>query len=610
MAGGSLNGALLLTILLACTPQHDEAHHDDPHPPERHTPAAAADPADANAYVVRFPDAQAHLFEVEVTAPASGATTTWMMPVWTPGSYLVREYARHVEQLRAVDDEGSERDVRKISKNRWEVDTDGASHVRLSYLVYAREMTVRTNYVEADFAVLNGAPSFLVPVDRMEAPASVALELPEGWGKTVTGLDPHPSGAAHHYLAADYDELVDSPILAGNPEVHPFEVGGVSHALVNLGGDGRWDQDKSLESTKAIVEAQVAFWGDIPYARYVFLNVITEAGGGLEHLDSTLMLTRRNTTEDDERYERWLGLVSHEFFHTWNVKRMRPAGLGPFDYENEVYTPSLWIAEGITSYYDDLLLVRAGLIDGDEHLKRISKSVEGLQRRPGRAVQSLAASSFDAWIKYYRPDENSANTSVSYYRKGSLAAFVLDVEIRRATRGKASLDDVMRLVYERTVEDGYTEAQFREIASEVAGEDLAPWFAAYVDGTEELPLDAALAWFGLHFDRPEETEVEPWVGYDGGARVSEVLRDTPVWEAGLIVGDEILGVDGFRFTSMAEHLEGREPGDTAELLVSRRGRIRTLLVTVAADPAASWTVASDPLARTESVLRRERWWSP
>lgn len=574
------------------------------------TPAAPAALGEAVvSYQVRIDAPHTHLFDVEATAATGGAAEqVWMLPVWTPGSYLVREYARHIEQVRAVGADGLPRAVRKVGKNRWTVLSEGTPSVRLSYRVYARELSVRTNYVDADFAVLNGAASYLVPVQPPVGRYDVQLVLPEAWPGSATGLT--AAEGAHHYSAGSYDELVDAPIVAGDPVVHGFEVDGVPYRLVNLGGDGRWDQARSVEGARAVVEQHVRFWGAAPYADYTFLNVIAEAGGGLEHLNSSLLLTFRDRTDEDEPFARWLGLVSHELFHAWNVKRLRPAVLGPFDYEQEQYTTSLWVAEGLTSYYDDLLLVRGGLIDGEAHLGRLSESIGQLQEAPGRLVQPLTAASHDAWIKYYRPDENSKNSSVSYYVKGAVVGWLLDAEVRRRSRGAHSLDDVLRTAYARySGEAGYTEQQLRDVISELAGEPMDEWLAAQLDGTGELDYAPALAWWGLRFAEAEEDEPEPWIGVDAGGVVGVVLRDTPAWRAGINVGDELIGVGGVRVSGeIAPALIGRAPGEAVEVVLARRGRLRTVSVQVEAAPRASWKLEVDPAASAAAEHRRAQWW--
>ncbi|MEE8143220.1 MAG: hypothetical protein V3T77_08970, partial [Planctomycetota bacterium] len=437
-------------------------------------------------HTLSFPEAQNHYLNVESIFPTGGAPTIEVkMAVWTPGSYLVREFARHIEDLRANTGSGNSLIVIKIKKNRWRIETRGEPQVTLSYRIYCREMSVRTNWVESEFAMLNGAPTFLTR--DVEAPHSVRLQLPPSWGRSITGLPQHPEGGKDHYWAESFDILVDSPILAGNPAVYEFEVGGKKHFLVNQGEGGIWDGPRSAVDVEKIAAENLRFWGQLPYEKYVFLNLISESGGGLEHLNSTLMMTSRWRSRVPKDYRGWLGLVSHEFFHTWNVKRLRPVELGPFDYEREVHTKSLWIAEGLTSYYDDLLLHRAGLYDRKQYLKALSRQIESLQTTPGRKVQPLEMASYDSWIKHYRRNENSPNTTISYYTKGAVVGFLLDAEVRRATDGERSLDDVMRLAYERySGKRGYTPQEFRAVVSEVAGTDLSEWLQRALETTQEL----------------------------------------------------------------------------------------------------------------------------
>lgn len=567
-------------------------------------------------YVLSFPEPHTHYLEVDATLPASGPLEL-MMAVWTPGSYLVREYAQHVEGVTASGPSGP-LPIRKTAKNRWLVEPGDAASVAFSYRVYARRLSVQGNFVDADMAVLNGAPTFIVPVGV----GAVDVLVEPAWPGVATALPPHPDGDPHHFRAPDLDALIDTPVVMGTLQRHAFAVHGVPHELVNLGGDGRWDQERSARDVARIVETQIAFWGAIPYDRYLFLNAIAEAGGGLEHEHSTLMITSRWATGSVDAYRGWLGLVSHEFFHTWNVKRLRPVGLGPFDYEREVHTPSLWVAEGLTSYYDDLLLRRAGLVDDKGYLKLLSKQIRSVEETPGREVQALSEASFDAWIKFYRKDENRPNTTISYYRKGAVVGWLLDAEIRRASDGARTLDGVLRALWAER-DEPYTPERFRAVASEVAGTDLGPWLAHAVDGTGALDFEPALAWFGLRFAEQEEpsgddplgTDPEPgWLGlhtgHDGGRLVvRQVRRGTPGYDAGVNVGDELVALDGFRIgpRSWDELRAQVPPGSSAELLVSRRGRLRTLAVELGAEPDASWSLEVDPDAEPAAKARRERW---
>jgi predicted metalloprotease with PDZ domain len=590
-------------------------------------------------YILRFPAPETHYVEVEALVPTDGrAAIELVMPVWTPGSYLVREFSRHLEEVAAATESGTPLAIAKTRKNRWRVTTEGAPRVVVRYRVYAREMGVRTNFVDAGFAILNGAPTFLTLAGDGPRPHDVEVVPPPQWKVVVSPLPPAPgaatpSGAAHRFRAADFDTLVDSPLYAGNATVHSFEVAGKPHLLVNEGEDPAvWDGPRSAAEAERLVREEIAFWGFAPYARYVFFNLMTEAGGGLEHKDSTLLMTSRWRQRTREGHLDWLSLVSHEFFHAWNVKRLRPVELGPFDYENEVYTRSLWVAEGITSYYDELLVRRAGLATQKEYLKRLGKQIEGLESAPGRLVQPLAAASFDAWIKQYRPDENSENSTVDYYTKGAVVGFLLDARIRRATGGARSLDDALRLLYQRYAgAHGFTPEQFRATVAEVAATDLGGWFRRAVDTAGPLDYSEALDWYGLRFgkgdDKAEEDEEEGeddgggrkdeepagWLGVDtalqgGRLVVTKVKRGTPGFAAGVSVDDEILAIGDYRVPpdGWKKRLKAYRPGEPASLLVARRERLLRLPVVFGEKPR-SRKLEVAPGATPEQKARLAAW---
>ncbi|MFO0950623.1 MAG: PDZ domain-containing protein [Isosphaeraceae bacterium] len=605
---------------------------------------AADDLPAAVRYTLKFPAPQTHYVEVAGEIPAAGSSElTLMMPVWTPGSYLVREYARNVEDFRAVGRNGAPLKVEKTRKNRWRVETEGNIAVRVSYRVYCREMGVQTSWVDGGFALLNGAGVFMTPLPVQTKPRTfeVQVELPPGWKSVYTGLAPVPGGGPNRFLAPDFDTLVDCPIYAGNPTVYEFQVDGKPHLLVNEGEGGVWDGPRSARDVETIVRTQRDFWGFLPYDRYVFLNLMTETGGGLEHKNSTVLMTSRFATRTRKGYLNWLELVSHEYFHAWNVKRLRPVELGPFDYESEVHTRSLWVAEGLTDYFGRLLVRRAGLNSVDEYLAGRPRGRSGggdgdepvgdfgrLQTTPGRLVQPLETASYDAWIKFYRPDENSANTGISYYTKGSVVGFLLDAEIRRATSGARSLDDVMRRAYERySGPRGFTPAEFRAVANEVAGTDLSAFFHKALETTDELDYSRALDWFGLRFksgkDKPGDAgksaaeESDPpkgWLGLttknEGGRLVvSQVKRETPAFQAGLNVGDEILAIgdDRVRPETWKDRAEMFRPGESVTLLVSRRDRLTRLVATFGREPERSWSLAVDQKADATRQAHRKAW---
>ena len=568
-------------------------------------------------YTLCFPAPHTHYVEVEATVPTGGKPVIELaMAVWTPGSYLVREYARHIEGVAAHTTDGTALSLDKSRKNRWRIHTNEVRTIVVTYRIYCREMSVRTNWVEDDFALLNGAPTFLTLVEAAARPHDIQLVLPEGWHTSITGLPAVPGGAAHAYRAADFDTLVDAPILAGNPAVYTFEVDGVPHSLVNAGEGGIWDGPRSARDVEHIVRAHRHMWGFLPYDKYIFFNMITEAGGGLEHKDSTVLMTSRWHSRVRKDYLSWLGLVSHEFFHVWNVKRLRPVELGPFDYENEVYTKNLWTAEGITSYYTELGVRRAGLCTLEEFFERLSHLIERLQTTPGRLVHPLEMASYDAWIKLYRNDENSPNTTISYYTKGAVVAFLLDAKIQAATGGTRSLDDMLRLAYARYAGDhGFTREEFRALAQEVAGSDLSAWFVHALETTNELDYTEALDWFGLRFKpTPAVTPEKAWLGLvtrtaNGRLLVSQVHRQTPGWQYGFNVDDEILAIDDYRVlpqqweTRLAQY----RPEEQATVLIARRERLQRLVVTFGAEPAKGWLLEVHPEARAEQRARLTAW---
>ena len=570
-------------------------------------------------YTLRFPAPHTHYVEVEAAVPTGGnPQVELMMAVWTPGSYLVREYARNVEGVSAQTPDHQPLRVDKSRKNRWRVQTGGAPTVLVAYRVYAREMSVRTNWVEDGFALLNGAPTFLTLVETGSRPHEVRLVLPPPWSTTMTSLPAVSEGEAHTYLAADFDTLVDSPIVAGNPAVYEFDLDGTPHYLVNVNEGGVWDGPRSAEDVETIVGEHRRMWGFLPYDRYLFLNMITEAGGALEHRNSTVLMTSRWRAGTPRRYLGWLNTVSHEYFHAWNAKRLRPVELGPFDYESEVYTKSLWIVEGLTQYYSNLALHRAGLSTQVQYLASLSNQIGQLQTTPGRLVQPVEQASYDAWIEFYRPDENSPNTAVSYYTKGAVIGFLLDARIRKATAGAKSLDDVMRLAYQRYAGDrGFTPEQFRATAEEVAGRDLSAWFVTVLETTAELDYTEALDWFGLELSGASTEHGQAWLGLvtraDGDRLlVSQVRRETPAYEAGFDVSDEIVAIGDYRVTARewSQRLQQHSPGEMVSILVSRRGRLKRLDATFAAEPVSPWQLALLPNATTAQVSHLNSWLDP
>jgi predicted metalloprotease with PDZ domain len=581
--------------------------------------AAASAATEPIRYTVSFPAPQTHYVEVSAQVPTGGRPQIeLMMAVWTPGSYLVREYERNVEAVHAAGADGRPLTVTKTEKNHWQVATGNAATVTIAYRVYAREMSVRTNWVEAGFAMLNGAPTFLTLADLAPRPHEVTIVPATGWMRSITPLA-EVAGTPHRYLAPDFDTLVDSPILVGNPAVYEFTVDGKMHYLVNQGEGGLFDGARAVKDLETIVKEHRRMWGFLPYDKYVFFNLLTlgngQAGGGLEHKNAATLMDWPFATRTRQPYLSWLELASHEFFHAWNVKRLRPVELGPFDYENENHTRSLWIAEGITDYYAELAVHRAGLSSRDEYLQALSNKIEELQGTPGRLVQPVDQASFDAWIKYYRPDENSVNVAVSYYTKGAVLGFLLDARIRNATNGAKSLDDVMRAAYMQYAgPKGYTPDQFRAVAEQVAGTSLEQFWEQSVQTASELDYSEALATFGLRFRPAGAPSARPYLGAStrndaGRLVITQVRRDTPAYTAGLNVDDEILAVGDFRVRAdrWDQRLDQYKPGDTVSVLVARRDQLMRIDVMFGTEPPRQWRLELAPGPNETQNRQLSKW---
>ena len=552
---------------------------------------AARPDAPEISYTVSMPKPYTHLLNVVARLRYSSgapATLDLRMPVWTPGSYLVREFERNVQDFRAAGDGGRALAWSKINKDTWRVETGGARELSVTYNVYSNELSVRTNEVNDRHAFWNNAATLMYPEGHLGAPSTLRVETPAGW-KVATGL-PAVQTAPDTFRAENFDVLYDSPFLVSDFRVVDFEVKGVPHRVV-IDGEGNYDPERMRRDVQKIVAAEAEMMREIPYHDYTFILLLgASGGGGLEHLNSTALTFRRFGFSTDADWRGFYGLVAHEFFHLWNVKRIRPDALGPFDYTQENYTRLLWVAEGFTDYYANLFLRRAGLVTDRQYLDALARSIQGLQETPGRLEQSAEEASFDAWIKYYRPDENSINSSVSYYDKGAILGFLLDLEIRKRSGGARSLDDVMRALYNDFYKKGrnYTPEDFRRAAEAAAGASLEEFFKAYVRGREELDYNAALGVVGLRLNTssaadgrpaPEEAYLGATLEQVGDRlTVRNVPAGTPAYEQGLNAFDQIVAVDGFRATrdSLAARLADRRPGDTVTLTVFRADELRTL----------------------------------
>jgi predicted metalloprotease with PDZ domain len=538
-------------------------------------------------YTVSMSKPWTHLLEVEmrVKTNAPDEKTDLVMPVWTPGSYLIREYARHVQDFAAKDAGGNSLAWQKINKDTWRIASKGANEVVVTYRVYANELTVRTNELNDQHAFWNNAALLMYPEGQLKAPSTLKV-VPFGEWKIATGL-PKVEGQANTFRAEDFDILYDSPFEAGNFKEISFMVRGVPHRMV-IDGEGNYDLEQLRRDVPKIVEAAADIFGEIPYKDYTFI-VNLRGGGGLEHLNSTALQFNRFGFKPQSRYMGFLGLVSHEFFHAWNVKRIRPDALGPFDYTKENYTKLLWVAEGGTDYYSNIVLLRAGLINDKDFLENIASEIQSLQRQPGRFQTSVEEASFDAWIKYYRQDENAINNQISYYEKGALVAALLDVEIRKASGGAKSMDDVLRALYTDFFKKGhgYTAEEFQKTAEAAAGKSLDDFFRKYVRGREEIDYNGVFNGIGLQLDAVPVSAEQAFLGAETtqqGERltVTAVPSDTPAYEQGLNTGDQIVAVDGIRSNQafLQSAIAAKKPGDKLRLTVFRFDEMRTMEITL------------------------------
>ena len=577
-------------------------HHGDSSTRSRALPASTARSASAQAVQFRLVlhDPHAHLYRITMRIESPQAQQTLQLPTWIPGSYLVREFVKHLQNLSA-EQSGQPVALTQLDKATWRAECQGNAPLEVQYEVYAADQSVRSSWLDTSRGFFNGTSMFLRALGHAHLPHGLTLETPShavDW-QVATALPAEHTDSAGFgsYLAPDYDALVDCPVELGVFWSGDFAVGGVPHQLVVSGAAPSFDGKRLLADAEKICATCMAFWHGTeapPMDRYVFLlNAVDDGYGGLEHRNSTALIAGRRDLprrsdgasgawKPGEGYTTLLGLISHEYFHTWNVKRLRPAEFERYDYARENYTQLLWFFEGFTSYYDDLLLVRAGLLDHATYLKLITKTINQVLQTPGRKVQSVAQASFDAWVKYYRQDENTPNATVSYYTKGALVALCLDLTLRR--EGRSTLDAVMRALWRRCKAGPMQEVDLLATLEDLGGRSYAAEIAAWVHSTEELPLAELLAAHGVHL----QTDTPQWAQRLGlriaageDLRIKSVLRGGLAERAGMAAGDEWLGIETLAGAWRLQRLDDLAlyaPQDTREVvaLVARDRRLLRL----------------------------------
>ncbi|QPH38559.1 M61 family metallopeptidase [Pedobacter endophyticus] len=579
-------------------------------------------------YEVSFKEPQAHYAEVQMNI--SGWAKDYVdvkMPVWTPGSYLIREFEKSVEEFSATA-AGKPVKVEKVRKNIWRIFSNKAANIQVNYRVYAFEISVRTPFIDESHAFLSPTAIFMHPEGMIKSPSTVKIIPFKTWSKVSTGLAP-VAGQSFTYTAPDFDILYDSPIEVGNQDVFEFMAAGVRHEVAMYGG-GNYDKEKLKVDMAKIVEEATAVYGENPNKHYVFIvHNFLRGGGGLEHLNSTTLGASRNAYNTEAGYKGFLGLVAHEYHHLWNVKRLRPVALGPFDYDNENYTTNLWVAEGFTSYYENKFMHRAGFNDADKFVNDLAGGIATVLNTPGAKYQSAASSSYDAWIIGYRPNENSRNNSISYYNKGEVIGILMDLEIINATKGAKSLDDVMKAMYLqcKTLKRGYTDAEFKAMVEKVSGISFDSFWAKYVNGVVDPEYVKYFGYAGVDVSTENATPNKPVTGAsgqltnDGTISVTSIARNSAAWVGGLNVNDEIVSVDGvtvldalatIKLRSAMLSLEtlplvaNKKIGETLKLQVKRDGLAKEIVLTLKENPSVRLkaTINQNATAAQKAVLAK------
>ncbi|MES2808639.1 MAG: PDZ domain-containing protein [Bacteroidota bacterium] len=578
------------------------------------TTTTSAATAASISYNVSFPEAQAHYADVEMKITGLKQTSLELkMPVWTPGSYLVREFAKNIESL-SVTAGGKNLPATKTRKNIWTVKTTGISAVTVTYRVYAFEISVRTSFIDNKYAFLSSPDIFLYPGNMLNSPATIHIKPYKKWDKVTTSLE-KINGDPFTCYSPNFDILFDSPIEVGNQEVFNFNVDGVAYEVAMTGG-GTYDDERIKQDFTKIIREQVAIFGENPNKHYTFIvHNYLKGGGGLEHLSSTVLGASRDGYSTEKNYQSFLSLASHEHFHLWNVKRLRPIVLGPFDYDNEAYTTNLWIAEGFTAYYQDVIVHRTKLYPTSNFLALMGAQISNLENQPGLKVQTLSASSYDAWIKAYRPNENSANTGISYYTKGALVGLLLDLEIINNSKGKYALDDVMKYMYNeyyKVKKRGYTDAEFKLGLEKFAGKKLTDLYADYINGLTPLPYNKYLAYAGYKITDSLATSNNAELGItrmDKVARliVTGVTRGSAAWVDGINVNDEILTIDGVPVPEKGNLIPGKKPGDVVMVKLLRDGLTLNIPVTLLKSKRQSFKFEELPNPTAEQLAVRKKW---
>ncbi len=564
-------------------------------------------------HLIKMPEPQTHYFEITTTVDLSNVSykklfVDFKMAAWTPGSYLIREFAKNLEAVKA-EANGKPISISKINKNTWRVALSAATKkIQVSYRVYAFELSVRTSFLDDSHGYINPASVLLYVNDFANLPQDINIEPYKNFKVVSTALK---GTGKFTYQAKNLDELIDSPIEIGNHKVWDFKVNGIPHQIAFY-GTTKVDSVKFLADVTKVCEEAQKVVGEHPCDHYLFImHNIGRGTGGLEHLYSTTCSVSRSAYESERGYQGVLSLLAHEYFHLWNVKRIRPKSLGPFDYENENYTHNLWLSEGMTSYYSGVILQRMGKISNQDYANRIAAEISSVENTPGSHLESAAEASWDAWIKYYRPNENSRNQTVSYYDKGSLLGYVLNAWIIKSTQGQKCMDDVFKHLYQayyKKLNRGFTDAELEDAFSKVAGTSAKPLFESYVYGVQTPDYQNLFNEFGFTLSNTNEGKSIPYVGFTAVAgKIVSVYRGASAYVYGLNVGDEIVSANKANFEGLDKLLADKKVGDTILFSVKRDGLERTFVVPVQQSPMLAFSLTDQKTLNENQKKLRLKW---
>lgn len=565
-------------------------------------------------HLISMPEPHTHYFEVSTSVDISPQMlkqnyVELKMAAWTPGSYLIREFAKNIENVRAQSSDGSAIVAVKTLKNTWRIPIKlGQKQIKVSYRAYAFELSVRTSFLDDSHGYINPGSVLMYVADYANVPQDVQIKPFEQFKRVSTALK---ETGKFSFQAKNVDELIDSPIEIGNHRVFEFKVNQVPHQIAFY-GPANVDSIRFVADVKKMAEEAQRVIGEHPCDHYLFIiHNLYRGGGGLEHLYSTTCQVSRAAYETPRGYQGILNLLAHEYFHLWNVKRIRPKALGPFDYENENYTHNLWVSEGMTSYYADVILQRSGQMATQDYLNGLADEIAAVENTPGNHIESAADASWDAWIKYYRPNENTRNQTVSYYDKGSLLGGILNMWIIKSTSGQKNIDDVLKFLYQnyyKKLGRGFTDEELLEAFSKIAGTSAKEFFQSYIYGVKTPNYKSIFNDFGYSWSNTNDGKVIPFIGFSAlQGKITSVYRGGSAYAHGLNVNDEILKVNNANFEGMEKLLVDKKPGDSILFAVKRDGIERTFTIPVMQTPMAAFTLTDQKNLTVEQKNLRLKW---